>query len=195
MTTRQQSALRRRFDEWCDVWWSRVERQVPGLQQRDVFAIVERVAQHVPLALRPLERSRLKSIWKAANELVGPAYGLAPDVARQYGIETDLIDTLVRIRNAIDPISPLRKQRSGGERKERINKERKELSAFSVRVLIKRLNVEPTLEADGPFMMLTSAVYNIATGNDFGTTLNKVCREALSLRQERPRQSRTARRR
>ena len=186
MTPHQQAALRRCFDEWCDVWWDIIARQVPGMTQQDVFGIVERVSQYVPIALRPpRERKRLKDIWKTANELVALAVGLAPDVAREYGIERDLIETLARIRNAIDPISPLIPKRSGGAWEERLNKSRKELSALLIYDLLTRLDVEPTLEADKPYMTLTSAVFNIATENDFGTTLDKVCRKVQTERQER----------
>ena len=155
------------------------------MTQQDVLDIVERVSQYVPIDLRPLEGAKLKQIWKAINEFVGPADSLSPDLARQYGIGRDLIDTLVRVRDAIDPISPLIPNRSGGGRDKHINKSRKELSALSVYDLLTRLNVEPTLETDGPYKTLTNAVFNIATGNDFGTTLDKVCREALESRQER----------
>lgn len=190
MTPRQQSELRRRFDEWCDVWWARIARQVPAMTQQDLFAVVKFVSPYVPIDLRPRERARLKDIWLAAHELVASAAGLAPDLAGQYGIESDLIESLVRIRDAIDPLEPLTPKRSGGDWDKRLNKARKELSALSVYDLLTRLNHEPTDEHDELYLFLTDAVFNIATRNDFGTTLAKVCHRVWRFRQVRPRRTR-----
>jgi hypothetical protein len=160
-----------------------------------VLDIVERIARFDPVtpqlrqtAARQQERERLNHIWAVANELVdsiGGLHGHAPDVARQLGVG-GLMTSLVRLRDDLDqrrlPLPP-----SGGRRAERINKARKQLSAFSAYYLLRRpdVGVVPDLEGDGPYITLTEAFFNIATGTE--PNLYQVCRLVLRWHEDRTR--------
>jgi hypothetical protein len=157
-----------------DDWWNEgtISRLAPRVTKDQIKAIVEHVAHS---ALVPQSREGatrlLNNLSRDLSKMIGRILDikfLDPDSDRELG-SWGRICWLADFRDAVDHRATVtRARRSGGATPERILRIQKEMAAFQVYQLLTRpdIAIEPTLEDDGAFIMISSVVVNIVTGNE-----------------------------
>jgi hypothetical protein len=201
MTPRDQlePEIRQRLDAWWD-HAGELSRLTTRVKKRDFEAIVAHVANDAivgpPRGRKPTKQ--LEDLSRDISKMIGHILDLSfldPDFNREIPIR-DRIEWLADFRDAIDRFaSSPRRPASGGGQPSRLFRRQKEIAIADVYQLLSRPNVDitPTLDPDGPFVMLSTAAVDTVTGTmPTAASMIKICSELLdywevSRRRRRPR--------
>jgi len=196
--------IKRRLDAWWDDA-GEMARLTPRVKKNDFAAIVAHVA-HEAMVSPPRRKptKQLKGLSRDVSKMIGHIFDikfLDSHFDRDLAVR-DRLEWLAGFRDAIDQYASslqlgASRAGAGGGVASRLFRRRKELAVAAVYQHLTRpdVAVTPTLDPSGPFIMLSTAAVDIATGIEpTEASMIKICGEFLDYH-EMPRRRRRPRRR